>query len=148
MIHVTKILYPTDFSSYSNQAYFHAVGLAETYRASLTVVYVHTPGTAGDTEHWRSQLEQVRPENPKIAVSHVLLEGDPAAEIARYAADAGIDVIVIGTHGRTGVDRLVLGSVAERVMREAPCSVLVVRLPKGMAGAERPITAAPGTARA
>lgn len=145
MIHVKKILYPTDFSSYSNQAYFHAVGLAETYGASLTVVYVHTPGTPGDKSHWQSQLEQVRPANPKIPVSHVLLEGDPAAEIARYAADAAIDVIVIGTRGRTGVDRLVLGSVAERVMREAPCSVLVVKLPKGVAGAERPISA---TARA
>jgi nucleotide-binding universal stress UspA family protein len=141
MIHVKKILYPTDFSSYSNQAYFHAVGLAETYGASLTVVYVHTPGMPGDKAHWRSQLEQVRPANPEIPVSHVLLEGDPAAEIARYAADAGIDVIVIGTRGRTGVDRLVLGSVAERVMREAPCSVLVVKLPKGVAGAERPLCA-------
>jgi nucleotide-binding universal stress UspA family protein len=147
MIRVTKILYPTDFSSYSTQAYFHAVGLAETYGASLTVVHVHTPGAPGDKAHWRSQLEQVRPANPKIAVSHVLLEGDPASEIARYAADAGIDVIVIGTRGRTGVDRLVLGSVAERVMREAPCSVLVVKLPKGVAGAERPISA-PAAARA
>jgi nucleotide-binding universal stress UspA family protein len=140
MIRVTRILYPTDFSSYSNQAYFHAVGLAETYGASLTVVYVHTPG-AGDKAHWQSQLEQVRPANPKIAVSHVLLEGDPAAEIARYAADAHIDVIVIGTHGRTGVDRAEMGSVAERVMREAACSVLVVKLPKGVTGAERPIAA-------
>jgi nucleotide-binding universal stress UspA family protein len=139
MIRVTRILYPTDFSSYSNQAYFHAVGLAESYGASLTVVYVHTPGSPGDKGHWQSQLEQVRPANPKIAVSHVLLEGDPAAEIARFAADAGIDVIVIGTHGRTGVDRLVMGSVAERVMREAPCSVLVVKLPKGTGGAEQPI---------
>lgn len=138
MIHVKKILYPTDFSSYSNQAYFHAVGLAETYRASLTVVYVHTPGADGDRTYWRGQLEQVRPGNPKIAVSHVLLEGDPAAEIARYAADAGIDVIVIGTHGRTGVDRLVMGSVAERVMREAPCSVLVVKLPRGSTGPSAP----------
>ncbi len=141
MIRVTKILYPTDFSSYSNQAYFHAVGLAETYGASLTVVYVHTPGSPGEKSHWQSQLEQVRPANPKIPVSHVLLEGDPATEIARYAADAGIDVIVIGTRGRTGVDRLVLGSVAERVMRESPCSVLVVKLPKGVGGAERPISA-------
>jgi nucleotide-binding universal stress UspA family protein len=144
MIRVTKILYPTDFSSYSNQAYFHAVGLAETYGASLTVVYVHTPGSPGDKAHWQSQLEQVRPANPKIVVRHVLLEGDPAAEIARFAADAGIDVIVIGTHGRTGVDRLVMGSVAERVMREAPCSVLVVKLPKGAGGAEPPIRAAGG----
>lgn len=145
MIRVTKILYPTDFSSYSNQAYFHAVGLAETYGAGLTVVYVHTPGS-GEKSHWQSQLEQVRPANPQIPVSHVLLEGDPATEIARFAADAGIDVIVIGTHGRTGVDRLMLGSVAERVMREAPCSVLVVKLPRGAGGAERPISAgaAPG----
>lgn len=143
MIRVAKILYPTDFSSYSNQAYFHAVGLAEAYGAKLTVVYVHTPGAPGDRSHWLSQLEQVRPSNPKIPVSHVLLEGDPAAEIARYAADAGIDVIVIGTRGRTGVDRLVLGSVAERVMREAPCSVLVVKLPKGVSGAEPPVAAVP-----
>ena len=144
MIHVKKILYPTDFSSYSNQAYFHALGLAETYGASLTVVYVHAPGTGGDRAYWKGQLEQVRPANPKIAVTHVLLDGDPAGEISRYAADAGIDVIVIGTHGRTGVDRLVLGSVAERVMREAPCSVLVVKLPKGAPAAERPHTAAVG----
>jgi nucleotide-binding universal stress UspA family protein len=138
VIHVKKILYPTDFSSYSNQAYFHALGLAETYGASLTVVYVHAPGSSGDKSHWREQLEQVRPANPKIGVSHVLLEGDPAAEISRYAADAGIDVIVIGTHGRTGVDRLVMGSVAERVMRESPCSVLVVKLPKGATAAAHP----------
>jgi nucleotide-binding universal stress UspA family protein len=138
VIHVKKILYPTDFSSYSNRAYFHALGLAEMYGASLTVVYVHAPGSPGDRAHWRAQLEQVRPVNGRIAVSHVLLEGDPATEIARYAADAGIDVIVIGAHGRTGVDRLVMGSVAERVMREAPCSVLVVKLPKGVTAAGQP----------
>lgn len=145
MIRVTRILYPTDFSSYSNQAYFHAVGLAETYGASLTVVYVHT-GAGRDRRHWQSQLEQVRPANPRIAVSHVLLDGDPAEEIARYAADAGIDVIVIGTHGRTGAERAEMGSVAERVMREAACSVLVVKLPKGAAPAERPLAAAAGRA--
>ena len=146
MIHVQKILYPTDFSSYSNLAYFHAVGLAESYGASLTVVYVYTPGSkesaGSDRRYWRSQLEQVRPANPHIPVHHALLEGDPASEIARYAADAGIDVIVIGTHGRTGVERLVMGSVAEKVMREAPCSVLVVKLPKGAPAVERPLTAA------
>ena len=141
MIHVKRILYPTDFSSYSNQAYFHALNLAEAYGASLTVVHVHVPGAPGGRDHWRNLLEQVRPANPKIAVSHVLLEGDPAAEIVRYAADAGIDVIVIGTHGRTGVDRPEMGSVAERVMRESACSVLVVKLPKGVTGAERPIAA-------
>lgn len=141
MIHVKKILYPTDFSSYSNQAYFHALELAETYGASLTVAYVHSEDTPGDREYWQGQLEQVRPANPKIAVTHVLLDGDAATEIARYAADAGIDVIVIGTHGRTGVDRPMLGSVAEKVMREAPCSVLVVKLPRGVSGPARPLAA-------
>ncbi|HXD87659.1 MAG TPA: universal stress protein [Urbifossiella sp.] len=135
MIRIRTILYPTDFSPYSNQAYFHALRLAETYGASLTVAYVFQPGSADaaghDRNYWREQLEQVRPEDPKIAVHHVLLEGDPAAEIARYATDAGIDVIVIGTHGRTGEERLRLGSVAEKVMQEARCSVLVVKLPKG-----------------
>jgi nucleotide-binding universal stress UspA family protein len=148
MIHVRKILYPTDFSSYSNQAYFHALGMAETYKASLTVVYVYTPGSSetsgGDRRHWRSQLEQVRPGDPNIPVHHVFLEGDPAGEIVRYAADAGIDVIVLGTHGRTGVDRLLMGSVAEKVMRDAPCSVLVVKLPKGVPAAERPHPAGVG----
>lgn len=137
MIRVNHIIYPTDFSSYANQAYFHAVGLAETYRAALTVVHVYSPKTdpgaltgPAAKEYWKRQLEQVRPANPKIRVGHAFLEGDPATEIVGYAADAGADVIVLGTHGRTGVDRLVMGSVAERVMRDAPCSVLVVKLPK------------------
>ena len=137
MIRIRHIVYPTDFSSYSTQAYFHAVGLAEHYKAALTVVFVYHPA-ADDAnrgrEFWKAQLEQIRPSSPGIPVAHVFLEGDPAAEIARYAADARADVIVIGTHGRTGVDRLVMGSVAERVMREAPCSVLVVKLPKGGRG--------------
>jgi Universal stress protein family len=96
---------------------------------------VTTPGSQGnetaDRHYWQGQLEQIRPVNPGIPVSHVLLEGDPAAEIVRYGRDAGIDLIVMGTHGRTGVERLVLGSVAEKVLRDASCSVLVVKLPRG-----------------
>jgi nucleotide-binding universal stress UspA family protein len=141
MIQVKKILYPTDFSSYSNQAYFHALGMAETYGASLIVAHVFSSAKPGDKGYWREQLEQVRPANPKIAVSHVLLQGDPATEIVRYATDAGIDAIVIGTHGRTGTDRPEMGSVAEKVMREAPCSVLVVKLPRGVACSGRPLAA-------
>jgi len=147
MVHVKKILYPTDFSSYSNQAYFHAVALAENHRASLTVLYVY-PGVVEaaeaerdevqDRRYWRSQLEQIRPANPNIPVSHVFLEGDPATEIARYAADAAMDLIVMGTHGRTGLERMLLGSVAEQTLREAPCSVLVVKLPRGLPAPEKP----------
>jgi len=143
VIRVKTILYPTDFSSYSNSAYFHALGLAEAYRAALTILYVYTPGdvppgaAAADKQHWRSQLEQIRPANKTIPVRHVFLEGDAAAEIVRFADEQAVDVIVLGTHGRTGVDRLVMGSVAERVMRESPCSVLVVKLAGGHRAAER-----------
>jgi nucleotide-binding universal stress UspA family protein len=143
MIRVRKILYPTDFSSYSNQAYFHAVAIAENHRASLTVLFVYTPelGLAGgadaDRGYWQNQLEQIRPVDPGIPVHHVMLEGDPAAEIVQYGRDAGIDLIVMGTHGRTGLERLLMGSVAEKVMREATCSVLVVKLPRGIPVTER-----------
>jgi nucleotide-binding universal stress UspA family protein len=141
MFNVRTILYPTDFSSFSTQAYFHAVGLAENYRAKLTVIYVYSPKDAANAvqkAYWLEQLETIRPTNPKIPVSHVLLEGDPATEIVRYAADTGIDVIVMGTHGRTGAERELMGSTAERVMRDAPCSVLVVKMPKGSRPPSRP----------
>jgi nucleotide-binding universal stress UspA family protein len=146
VIRISKILYPTDFSSHSNQAYFHAVALAEKHGASLTIAFVYSPGFLGtaqfhgeseDREYWRNQLEQIRPVDPGIPVHHVFLEGDPATEIVRVAVDAGMDLIVMGTHGRTGLERLLMGSVAEKVMREARCSVLVVKLPKGVPVAAR-----------
>jgi universal stress protein A len=140
MIHVRKVLYPTDFSSYSNQAYFHALAAAEIHGASLTILYVYNSSqrAEGDREYWRGQLEQIHPANPDIAVEHVLLEGDPAQEIIQYARESGSDLIVLGTHGRTGRERLLMGSVAEKVMRDGPCSVLVVKLPKGNPGGVRP----------
>jgi nucleotide-binding universal stress UspA family protein len=147
VIRIKKILYPTDFSSYSNQAYFHAIALAKTHGASLTVLYVYhpdstiTPGSKGDESadrrYWQEQLEQIRPIDPQIPVSHVLLQGDPATEIVRFGRAVGADLIVMGTHGRTGLDRLLMGSVAEKVLRDAACSVLVVKLPRGIPVPER-----------
>jgi nucleotide-binding universal stress UspA family protein len=143
MIRIKKILYPTDFSSYSNQAYFHAVSLAEKHGASLTVVFVYSPDmvTPGDPSdpraYWRDQLEQIRPVDTRIPVRHVLLEGNAAAEIVRFGREHNIDLIVVGTHGRTGVDRPKMGSVAEQILREAACSVLVVKLPRGRQSASR-----------
>ncbi len=147
MIRIGKLLYTTDFSSYSNQAYFHAVALAEHHGASLTVLFVYKPGFGGGPDasepgYWQDQLEQIRPVDPRISVRHVFLEGDPAAEIVRYARDAGMDLIVMGTHGRTGLERLLMGSVAEKVLREAPCSVLVVKLPRGIPTVEKNVEVA------
>ncbi len=146
MIHLKKILYPTDFSSYSNQAYFHAIALAEKHHASLTIMYVYVPGVSplsdtgngkADRAYWQNLLEQIRPIDPTIPISHVLVEGDPATEIVRYTHDAGFDLVVMGTHGRTGLERLLMGSVAEKVMRDAPCSVLVVKLPRALTVPEK-----------
>lgn len=138
MIHIERILYPTDFSSYSNQAYFHAVSLAKAHNASLTILYVidpektATPEGQGPEAYWRSQIEQVRPLDDSIPLSHVVLQGDPATEIVRHVRQARINLVVMGTHGRSGVDRLLMGSVAERVLRDAPCSVLVVKMPRAV----------------
>src|ERR1700737_2486686 len=82
MIRIQKILYATDFSSYSNQAYFHAVALAESHGASLTVLFVlptnfgaeWTPDAGEDRGYWQRQLEQIRPLDSRIRVQHVLLE--------------------------------------------------------------------------
>jgi nucleotide-binding universal stress UspA family protein len=155
VIHVRNILYGTDFSPYSNQAYFHAVALAEKYGAGLTIVYVYAPSTVvapmgvalpaadgpEELDHWRRQLEQIRPLSPSIAVQHVLLIGDPATEILRYARESQTDLIVVGTHGRTGLERPLMGSVAEKVLRGAPCSVLVVKMPKAASITKEPATA-------
>ncbi len=142
MFNIRKILYATDFSSYSNQAYFHAIALAEHYGASLTIATVWTPESdCGDQQGCRTQLETIRPSNPSIAVHHVFMEGDPATELVRYTIEAGVNLIVMGTHGRTGVERFLMGSVAEKVMRDAPCSVLVVKLPQAQPKADRPHSA-------
>jgi nucleotide-binding universal stress UspA family protein len=146
MMNLKDILYATDFSTYSNQAYFHAVALAENHGASLTILFVYAPGFGtpdikikggSNPDYWRQQLEQIRPVDGRIPVQHVFLEGDPADEIVRYAQNTGTDLIVMGTHGRSGLERLLMGSVAEKVMREAPCSVLVVKLAKGITVQEK-----------
>jgi nucleotide-binding universal stress UspA family protein len=149
MIAVRNILYATDFSPYSTQAYFHAVALAEQHRARLIIAHVCATrrgfwagGEGQDQEYWRGQLEQLRPLNPDIPVEHVLLAGDPAEELLRYAAEAGVDLIVMGTHGRTGLERLLMGSVAEKVLRGALCSVLVVKMPRASPTTERSEAAA------
>jgi nucleotide-binding universal stress UspA family protein len=136
VINIKRIVYATDFSPYSNQAYFHAITLAESHEASLTILHVFTAGQPAGAERdrarafWRQQLEQIRPVNPHIPVHHVLLEGDPAEQIIRFGAENATDLIVLGTHGRTGVERQVMGSVAEKVMGGAACSVLVVKMPR------------------
>jgi nucleotide-binding universal stress UspA family protein len=139
LIHIRRILYATDFSSYSNQAYFHAVSLAKAHQATLVIVYVYDPNQAdlpsppsgqSAVDYWREQLEQIRPLDDSIPVEHHLLIGEPATELVAFTRQHPFNLVVMGTHGRTGLDRLLLGSVAEQMLRESPCSVLVVKIPQ------------------
>lgn len=145
MYAIKHILHATDFSPHSNQAYFYATTLAEKFGAALTILHVHhrevhvavTPEMApilfdeppDVRQYWLEQLRQIRPLNESIELRHVLLEGQPAKEIVHYAETHAIELIVMGTHGRSGLGRLIAGSVAASVLANAHCPVLIVKLP-------------------
>jgi nucleotide-binding universal stress UspA family protein len=138
MIAVKSILIPTDFSETSDAALHYAVGMAQAFGAQLYLL--HVPGETGEnfeanfpvgrfetaarerlaTLLSQEDIDRLRPE-------YALRIGTPADEIGRYADARDVDLIIMGTHGRTGVAHLLMGSVAERVVRTAPCPVLLVR---------------------
>jgi nucleotide-binding universal stress UspA family protein len=128
-----EILLPTDFSTTSEVAVKVATTLARETGARLHVVHVVPPATdpsLGSTQ--LTGLGQLIGQG--LAVETALLSGRAAREIARYAREKSIDLIVISTHGRTGVSRALLGSVAEAVVRLAPCFALTVPAALGDAG--------------
>jgi nucleotide-binding universal stress UspA family protein len=152
MMKIRTILHPTDFSEHSANALELAGAIARDYGARLTILHVKAlpitpsgvmtpepmepPGYATDL---RRQLDALKPAVPVVSVEHVMLVGDEATEITRLAADEGYDLIVMGTHGRTGVGRLLMGSVAEKVLRLAQCPVLTVKRPGPAAKPGKPI---------
>jgi len=133
------IVFPTDFSTASDAALVHAAALARQSGARLLIVHVEEPPVAygggelyyglpePDSERILKMLEDVKPCDPSVPYAHRLMMGDPAGEIVRIAADEQAEMIVLGTHGRTGMTRLLMGSVAEAIVRRAPCPVLVYR---------------------
>jgi nucleotide-binding universal stress UspA family protein len=157
---VKSILVPTDFSEASDAALQYATGLAQTFGAQLYLL--HVPGKTGEnleTNFPVGRFETVVRERLGTFLSPEALTqlrpeyasriGTPAEEIVRYADARDIELIVMGTHGRSGVAHLVMGSVAEHVVRTAPCPVLLVRHSKGAfvkAQAAAPVTAATRTA--
>src|SRR5271166_301911 len=138
---IQSVLYATDFSAQAEAAFPLAVALARDYGANLFISHVvpipmfaYTTGDIaavpqGSIDEVRGQLKQLNPKDPAIRVEYAIAEGDPATEILQLAQKFRCDLIVMGTHGRTGLSRLVAGSVAEEVMRSAPCPVLTVRCP-------------------
>jgi len=141
MLHIRQILFPTDRSRCAERAYAHAAYLARVHNARLHAVHVRAEGGAELASEDLLPLsladvaaeldiprEQLTGDLDPALVEHAQIVSDsPGRGIVDYAEENHIDLIVMGTHGRGGADRLLAGSVAERVVREAPCPVLTVR---------------------
>jgi universal stress protein A len=147
VLEIRSILAPTDFSQHAEGAVRYACGLAERFGATLHLLHVlpdvivpvgPDPAliTSVPPEYYvetqaqsREALEHViQPDWPQPPnVVHEVGWGDPVDGIVRYAAEHQVDLIVLATHGRTGLSHVLLGSVAEQIVREAPCPVLTIR---------------------
>ncbi len=147
MIQINRILVPTDFSDCSRQATSYARELATRFASEIHLVTVVDPtplvaASAGapvptsllEDRERSAELDIARwPDkefDQQMSVTRKVLHGVPFVEIVRYARQQSVDLIVMGTHGRTGLTHALIGSVAERVVRKANCPVLVVR-PEG-----------------
>ncbi len=146
MIEFKRILHPTDFSDAGNSALRAACGMADQFGAELHLLHViqdvSVIASYGAAEaylptEWREeareQAEKTLQDLPDSSwpagtkVVHSMAEGSPFYEILEYAKENDIDLIVMGTHGRTGLPHMLMGSVAEKVVREAQCAVLTIR---------------------
>jgi nucleotide-binding universal stress UspA family protein len=136
MLSIKTILAATDFSPMSDHAFQFAGALARDYGARLIVLHVIQPPVPvygenavfieePDRNCFREALEALRV--PGVEVEYRLMEGEPSATIVQVARETGCDLLVMGTHGRGLVLRVLLGSVAENVLRRAPCPVMTVK---------------------
>jgi nucleotide-binding universal stress UspA family protein len=140
MAPIHTILHPTDFSEHSAYALEMACALARDYGARIIVLHVEPlpvlafgegvipPDPENIREAAREQLDRLVL-GPMIHAENRFEDGDPATVIVEVAHEVNADLIVMGTHGRRGLARLLLSSVAEQVGRQAPCPVLTVRTP-------------------
>ena len=138
-MNISKILFPTDFSHTGDSALALATSLARDTGAKIIIVHVEeSPNVYAGGEFYygipnpptaelRRMLEDVKPTDPSVAFEHRLLTGEPASAIVHFADEQGVDMIVLGTHGRTGILRMLMGSVAEAIVRRANCPVLTYK---------------------
>jgi nucleotide-binding universal stress UspA family protein len=134
-----KILYATDYSEPSQYALPVAASLARDEQATLLIAHVseleeYPQGELFDEDSTPSpqeleQLHAVKPEGPDVHCEYRLIYGNPAEAIVRLAKQEGASMIVVGTHGRTGLTHLLAGSVAEELIRKSSCPVVVVKKP-------------------
>lgn len=139
-----RILFPTDFSEHAACAQEYALSLARQFSAELRIIHVvqlysyvfdfgvdNTSQYESVTATLRKMLDELLDAlaAEPIPVTGELIQGDPVGEIIRVAREESSDMIVMGTHGRSALEHALLGSVAEKVVRKAPCPVLTVRKP-------------------
>ncbi len=146
-MNINNILFPTDFSERNANALDYASSMATATGAMLHIVhvddlsdliavagpegYVYTKALEGpDRKELKAQLEKIKPTISSVAYKHHFLQGVPSAEIRALAESENIDLIVMSSHGRTGLSRLLMGSVAENVLRYAKCPVLILKQPE------------------
>lgn len=141
MLPIKTILHPTDFSDASEHALRMAVGLARDYEARLILLHAVEPpvyyGELGVNfippedyrESAQERVDALVGSDLAVTVESVVTEGIAASEIVRVARERHCDLIVIGSHGRSGLGRVLMGSVAEEVARKSPCPALIVRSP-------------------
>lgn len=147
MYEINSILVPVDFSGCSRAALEHAVALADRFGAAINVLHVWEPPRyvgpesfirePGESEHPLAEaaLAQAKREMDEFVSAfaersrfHLRFEsGKPHQTIVKLAEEEGFDAIVMGTHGRTGLPHILIGSVAEKVVRTAPCPVMTIR---------------------
>lgn len=144
---INKILVPIDFSDYSKSVLRYAVNFAKLFNAEILLIYVVEPviyppdfsmgqiaiptvATEFD-ERAREELNKLaKNEIPQeIKVTTLIKSGKPFVEIIDTASEADVDLIIIATHGHSGVEHILFGSTAEKVVRKAPCPVLTLREP-------------------
>jgi nucleotide-binding universal stress UspA family protein len=142
---IRRILVPTDFSACADEAARTALEFAERFGATLTLFHAHMPPVAAIadggafvpgphtlsqlTEEAKAALERLKGELDRgtVKIDVQSIYGPSSDAIVRFAREGGYDMIVLGTHGHTGLKHLLLGSVAERVVRTASCPVMTVR---------------------
>lgn len=141
MLPIHTILHPTDFSDHSEYAFRLAYALARDHASRLVLLHVAPlpvvvygegivpPEPEYFLEELKEKLHRLHVPDRRIHVEHLLKEGEPVTEILEVAREIHADLIVMGTHGRTGLGRMLMGSVAELVVRRAACPVLTVRTP-------------------
>ncbi|GAB61930.1 MAG: universal stress protein [Candidatus Jettenia sp.] len=147
MIQIKNILCPIDYSIYSEKALSYAIEFAEKYGAKLYLIHVFDIRVYDMNEpelysvdvfdkatfdKLKEQLLKCVKEDTKgkIAIEAIVVQGVPFMEIIKASREYMIDLIVLGTHGRTGLSHAIMGSVAEKVVRKAPCPVLTIRHPE------------------